>query len=83
MPIISQFMSNHMVCNRTNTTGATRGSGSAHPSGAHEIIPGFSRVCVAQSSCLFLGPLYCLSFFYLGFLITLLVSSNFVFYQPS
>jgi hypothetical protein len=34
---MAQFMSNHRVCNRTNTTGATSGSGSAHPSGAPEI----------------------------------------------
>jgi hypothetical protein len=73
-----------------NTT-ATRGSGTAYPSGAPEFTPSFSGVRVTRSilSCMcifcrslvvllsfFFWPLCCLSFFDLRILITPLVSSN-------
>jgi hypothetical protein len=37
------------VCNKSNTTGATCGAGTAYPSGAPEFTHCFSRVRVAQS----------------------------------
>ena len=37
------FMAYHRVCNRSNTTGATSGAGTAHPSGAAKFNPGFER----------------------------------------
>ena len=38
------------ICNNSNTTGTTRGAGTAYPSGAHEFTPGFSvGFRVAQS----------------------------------
>jgi len=55
-----------------NTTGATSGAGTAHPSGAPEFTPVFSGVCVVRSlifcvvfcrSSLF-GLLFFLSFFH-------------------
>lgn len=33
-------MTYHRCCNMCNTTGVTRGAGTAHPSGAPEFIPG-------------------------------------------
>ena len=35
-PIISSFMTYHMVCNQSNKTAATNGAGTAYPSGAPE-----------------------------------------------
>jgi len=39
--MVSSFMTDHRVCKNSNTAGATRGEGTANPSGAHEFIPGF------------------------------------------
>jgi hypothetical protein len=79
----------HRVCNKSNTTGATSGAGTAYSSTAPEFTPVFSRVRVTRSVVLcvmfcrslfdllsfFFSPLCCLSFFYLKILITPLVSS--------
>ena len=40
-PVLSSFMISHRVCNKSNSTGATCGAGTAYPSGAHDFIPGF------------------------------------------
>jgi hypothetical protein len=75
-PMLSPFINYHRVCNKSNTTGSTSGVGSVYHSGAHEFIPSFTGVRVAQSlvCCgvfcrslfvllsFFLWPLYCLSF---------------------
>jgi hypothetical protein len=39
--VLSSFMTDHVVCNQSNTTGATSGAGTAYPSGASEFIAGF------------------------------------------
>ena len=41
-PVLSSFMTYHRVCNKSNRTGATRGTGTTYPSGGHEFVPGFS-----------------------------------------
>jgi len=83
-------MTYHQVYNKSNTTGATCGVGTAYPSGAPELIPGFSGVRVARSlvfSCILyhclsvsfsFWPLYIISFFDLRLLITPLASSTFL-----
>jgi hypothetical protein len=48
-PVVSSFMTYHMVCNYINTTGATSGEGTTHPSGAPEFTPVFRGVCVTRS----------------------------------
>ena len=35
-PLLSSFMNYHRICNKINTTGATRGAGTAYLSGAPE-----------------------------------------------
>ena len=40
-PVLSLFMTNPRVCSKINTTGATNGTGTAYPSGAHEFSPIF------------------------------------------
>jgi hypothetical protein len=42
-------MTNHRVCNKSNTTGAICGGGTDNPSGASEFILGFSRIRVTRS----------------------------------
>ena len=83
---ISSFMTYLRVCNQINTTGATIGAGTAHPSGAPEFTPGFQRgscysifsfICMfCRLFYIFFWPLCCLFFFDIRILITLLVSSN-------
>ena len=34
IPVLSTFMTYHRVCNKSNTTGAWHGAGTAHSSGA-------------------------------------------------
>jgi len=46
---ISSFMTYHRVCNYINTTGVTRGAGTAYPSRATEFTLGFSGVRVSRS----------------------------------
>ena len=88
----SPFMTYHRVCNKSNTTGANSGTGTAYPSGAHEFTLDFWwGSCYTMFSFLcrlfqiivcpfvlffFVWPLNCLSLD-LRFLITPLVSSNF------
>jgi len=50
-----------MICNYSNTTGATSGAGIAYPSGAHEFIPVFSGVRVTRS--LLFCVIFCRSLF--------------------
>ena len=40
-PILSSFLTYHRVCNKSNTTGVHSGAGTANPSGAPELTPGF------------------------------------------
>jgi len=40
-PVLSSFMTYHRVCNQINTTGATSGAGTAYPSAAPQLTPGF------------------------------------------
>ena len=40
-PVLSSFMTYNSVCNKSNRTGAIRGTWTAHPSGAHEFAPEF------------------------------------------
>jgi hypothetical protein len=48
-PDLPSFITYSPVCNRSNTTRAPRGPGTAYPSGASEFIHGFIGVLVAQS----------------------------------
>jgi hypothetical protein len=89
-PEISSFVTYHRFCNKSSTTGATFGAGTAYPSGVPEFIPCFCGVRVARSLvfCVmfcrslfvlltfFFWPLYCMSFFDLQYLITPLVTPN-------
>ena len=47
--VLSSFMTYHQVCNQSNTTGSTSGTGTAYPSGAPQFTPIFSGVCVTRS----------------------------------
>ena len=47
--VLPSFITYSPVCNRSNTTRAPRGAGTAYPSGASEFIHGFIGVLVAQS----------------------------------
>ena len=81
----------HTACNKSNTTGATCGTGNVYTSGVHSSCAMFSWVpvagslvfCVLFCSSLFVLlppfflPLWCLFFFNLRLLITLLASSSF------
>lgn len=40
-PVLSPFMTYHLVCNKSNMTNASWGGGTDYPSGAHEFVPGF------------------------------------------
>ena len=40
-PVIFSFITQHRVCNQSNTTSPTSGSGTAYPSGAPVFIPSF------------------------------------------
>ncbi len=82
-PGLSSFVTYRLVCNKSNTMGATSGAGTAYPSGTPEFTPGFqwgsccsiiSFLCSVQLIivCLFS---FVLSFFFLP--ITSLLSSNF------
>jgi hypothetical protein len=73
----------HRVCNKSNTTDATAGTGTAHPSGSSKSTPVLSEVCIARSlvlcvifgrllfvpSLLHFWSLYCLSFYDLPLLV--------------
>jgi hypothetical protein len=59
-PVLSSFMTYHRVCDKSNTTGATCGAGTAYPSGVH---PCFSGVRAVRS--LFFYVLLCRSLFVL------------------
>jgi hypothetical protein len=81
----------HTACNKSNTTGATCGTGNVYTSGVHSSCSVFSGVPVAGSLVfcvlfcsslfvllsLFFWPLCCLFVFNLRLLITLLASSNY------
>ena len=73
--VLSLFMTYHRVCNQINTTDATSGAGTAHPSGAPEFAPVFIAVRVIRFLALcvcfvdrfvllyfFFWPLCCLFF---------------------
>jgi hypothetical protein len=85
-------MTYHQICNKSNTSDATSGAGTANLSGAPEFTLVFLRVVSLDKSCVFCvvfcwslfvllfffpWPFYCLLFFKLWFLNTTLVSSNF------
>ena len=44
---LSPLMTYHRVCNKSNTTEATNGTGNDYPFGAPEVTSGFSRVRVS------------------------------------
>jgi len=46
--IMVSFIVYQRVCNQSNTKDATCATGTAYPSGAHEVTPGISGVRVAQ-----------------------------------
>jgi len=76
-----QFLRNVIITKtKVNAMGATSGAGTAYPSGAPEITPGFQWVRVARSLVLcvifFVWPLCYLFFFDLRILIVPLVSLN-------
>ena len=62
-PILSSFMTYHRVCNKSNTTDATCGAGTAYSSRAHEFTPVITGVGVAQS--LDFSVVFCRSLFVL------------------
>jgi hypothetical protein len=79
------FLTNqHRICNKSNTTGAICGAGTAYTYGVPEFIPGsligfvlldleFSVFCFVDH-CLSSWPLYCLYFIHLRLLVPPLVS---------
>ena len=82
---ISSFMTQHRVCNQSNSTGVTSETGTAYPSGAPELTPVLVLpdpqlyvLCIVDR-CLsfFFWSLSCLSIIDLRILITSFVSSNF------
>ena len=61
VPVFFSFVIYHRVCNKSNTTGATCGAGTAYTSGAPEFIPDFQWGSRARSLvfCLmFCRPLF-------------------------
>ena len=90
-PVHSSFTTYYRVCNQINTTGATRGAGTAYPSGAPEFTSGFQwGSCYSIFSFIymfcrslfvllyfFFCPLCCLFFFDIRILIAPQVSSNY------
>ena len=48
-PILSSFMTYHQVCDKNNTTSATRGAVTANYTGAAECTTSYNRVRVARS----------------------------------
>ena len=73
-PVLSSFMTYHLVCIQGNTRGATNQAETAHPSVAPEFTPGVSEVHVARSlvfCVLFYRSLFGLLYF---FLLTIVLS---------
>jgi hypothetical protein len=78
-PILSSFMTYHLVCKMSNTTDVTCGAGTSYTSGTPGLAPGFNGIrvgrllvfCVMYCRSLFVllsfffWSLYCLSFSYL------------------
>ena len=75
--VLSSFLTYHWVCNKGSTAGVTCGAGTAYPSGAPELIPGFHWVRVARSLVFYV--VFCTSFLSLFpfFIITLSVLLRF------
>jgi hypothetical protein len=75
-PVLSSFMTNCRVCSKSYTTGATCRAETAHPSGAHEFIPGFSGIRTAQSLafCVVVYRSLFVPVFALLFLLTIVLS---------
>ena len=57
-------MTNHGVCNKSNTTGAISAAGTAYPSGAPEltVMSLFSLNIVLSMTCIQLAIFSCMSF---------------------
>ena len=68
--VLSSFMTYHRVCNYINTTGATSGARTDHPSGHLSSPPLFSGICVTRSLVLYV--VFCRSSFDLFILIIVL-----------
>ena len=66
--IIYSFTTYHGICNKSKTTGATSGAGTAHPSVAPEFTLGFSGVGVTRSS------VFCVAFYRSLFVLFLLTT---------
>ena len=57
-PVLDSFITYYRVCNKSNTMGATCGTGTANPSVAHEFTPVFNEVRIAR--CAFSVSLFVL-----------------------
>jgi hypothetical protein len=81
-PVLSSFATYYRVCKKSNTTGATSGTGIAYPSGAPEFTSCYSIlsfICMFYRSLFvllyfFFWPLCCLLFFVIRILIWYLQS---------
>ena len=76
--VLPSFMSYHLVCNQSNTTGATSGAGTGSFMWGlcYSIFTFLCSVLQIDVCSFFFWPLCCLSLFDLRILITPLVSSN-------
>jgi hypothetical protein len=87
-PVITSRMTDHRVCIKSKTTGATSGGGITYPFESPEFTPVFGEVCVDQSfvfyvvfciyfiDCLFFfWSLHCVYFFDLRLQITPYISN--------
>jgi hypothetical protein len=71
-PVISSFLTYHRVCDKSSTTGATRGTGTAFPSSEHGLTPFLSGIHVAWS--LVFSAMFCKSlFFHLSFVLSVIL----------
>ena len=50
-PVLSSFLTYHRTCNKDNTMGDTRGTGTAYARGAHEFTPNFNCLCGVRVVC--------------------------------
>jgi hypothetical protein len=62
---LSLLMTYHWVCNNSNATGTTGGTGTAYTSGTHECIPGICPICmflysICTSLCVLLSFWHCI-----------------------
>ena len=77
-PLLPSFMTYHLVCNKSNMTGVTCGSGTAYPSGAPKFTSGscYSIFCFLRNVLWIVAWTFCCLSFNLRLLVTTLVSSS-------